>query len=300
MTFLTWMHTLTTNGRLSRCRNALTLSALLLVSAAIGAANSGGGPASLSRASQTPPAAGSDTPQGPQPPCGNDPIPSYPSLDGPAVVKAWSASDLGGDWVPPACTGWNMAGFTTLVTIAAQFRFEAGADGLLRRLGAISRLEGVGYWSTTHKRWQTLIVEAHALSEQRNGSPGTDKRADFTPDDMKPGAVLYFEQTDNLSGKAVYRMHIAEASPNRIVIDIENVSEMRYFLLPVIPPGETQSIYFLDRESDSLWGYYGIVRIGKHANRMIAGNEKSSINRAVAFYRHLVGIPTDQEPPAAR
>ena len=26
----------------------------------------------------------------------------------------------------------------------------------------------------------------------------------------------------------------------------------------------------------------------------------SSINRAVAFYRHFVGIPTDQEPPAAR
>jgi hypothetical protein len=42
------------------------------------------------------------------------------------------------------------------------------------------------------------------------------------------------------------------------------------------------------------------VRIGKNANRMIAGNESSAVNRAVAFYRSLVGIPGEQEPPAAR
>lgn len=241
-------------------------------------------------------ATGSETQVGPQPPCGNEPVPTYPALDEPANVKSWSAVDLGRDWVPPACTGWSARGFTTLVTAVARFRYSAGGEGLLRHIGAISELAGVRYWSTTHKRWQTLIVAAHALNDVQP----SQRRNDFTPDEMKPGAILYFEQSDNLSGKAVYRMHIAEASPNRVVIDIENVSEMRYFLLPVIPPGETQSIYFLDRESDSVWRFYGIVRIGKHANRMIAGNEKSSMNRAVAFYRHLVGIPTDQEPPAAR
>jgi len=44
-----------------------------------------------------------------------------------------------------------------------------------------------------------------------------------------------------------------------------------------------------------------IVDLGvKNANRLIAGNESSTVNRAVAFYRSLVGIPTGQEPPAAR
>jgi hypothetical protein len=43
-----------------------------------------------------------------------------------------------------------------------------------------------------------------------------------------------------------------------------------------------------------------MVRTGKNANPLISGNESSSINRAVAFYRHLVGIPTDQEPPEAK
>jgi hypothetical protein len=43
-----------------------------------------------------------------------------------------------------------------------------------------------------------------------------------------------------------------------------------------------------------------IVRTGKEANGLIAGNEFSSVNRAVAFYRYLVGVPATQEPPGAR
>ena len=112
--------------------------------------------------------------------------------------------------------------------------------------------------------------------------------------------MLYFEQVDNLSGKAIYRMHIAEASADRLVFDVENVSTVRYLLLTLLHPGEMQSIYFLDRESADVWRYYSMVRAGQNANRLIAGNESSAVNRAVAFYRHMVGIPADQEPPAAR
>ena len=117
---------------------------------------------------------------------------------------------------------------------------------------------------------------------------------------MKEGKVLYFEQVDNLSGTAIYRMHIAEASADRLVFDVENVSIMRYFFVTLFHPGEMQSIYFLDRESDNVWRYYSIARTGRNASRLATGHESSSINRAVAFYRSLAGIPTDQEPPAAR
>jgi len=70
-------------------------------------------------------------------------------------------------------------------------------------------------------------------------------------------------------------MHIAEASADRLVIDVENVSTMHYLFLPVFRPGELQSIYFLERESENVWRYYSIVRTGINANRMIAGNESS-------------------------
>lgn len=152
------------------------------------------------------------------------------------------------------------------------------------------------YWSTTHKRWQTLIVDAYALT----GLQTNQRREDFTPDEIKEGKVLYFEQVDNLSGKGIYRMHIAAASADRIVFDVDNVSTMSYLFMTVFHPGELQSIYFLDRESENVWRYYSIVRTGKNANRLLAGNESSAVNRAVAFYRYFVGIPADQEPPAAR
>jgi hypothetical protein len=47
-----------------------------------------------------------------------------------------------------------------------------------------------------------------------------------------------------------------------------------------------------------VWGYYGLW--GIRAGALTSGHEASSVNRALAFYRHVAGIPTDQEPPAAR
>jgi hypothetical protein len=233
---------------------------------------------------------------GPQPPCGTDPVPPYPALDDAAAAKSWSKSDFGRDWKPPACTGWTATGFTTLVTTAARFRYNSDAAALLRHIGAVSELAGMRYWSTTHQQWQTLVTQAAALA----GSASGQRRPDFTPEELHPGAVVYFEQTDNLAGKAVYRMHIAEASADRLVFDVENVTKLRYLLVTLFSPGEIQSIYFLDRESENVWRYYSMVRTGKNANRLVTGNESSAINRAVAFYRHMVGIPTAQEPPAAR
>jgi hypothetical protein len=282
--------------KLPGLRNALTLSTLLLVLAAVDPAQK------ADRLQLSPPALRGgrlidvESHLGPQPPCGDEPTPFYPGLNDLAIVKSWSKSDLGPDWKPPACSGWSEVGFTTLVTIAARFPHTSDTSGLFRQIGAISELAGMRYWSTTHKQWRTLIVDAYALTGLQSGR----RRGDFTSDEIKEGKVLYFEQVDNLSGKAIYRMHIVEASDKRLVFDVENVSTMRYFLIPILHPGDLQSMYFLDRESDSVWRYYSIVRTGKNANGAIAGNESSSVNRAVAFYRHMVGIPTAQEPPGAR
>ncbi len=182
------------------------------------------------------------------------------------------------------------------MTTVGRFRYTPAAEELLRHIGAISALAGVRYWSTTHQQWQMLIEDAHALPGAQSGQ----RRKDFTPDEMQEGKSLYFEQVDNLSGKAVYQMHIAQVSADRLVFEIENVSTMRYFFVTLFHPGETQSVYFLNRESENVWRLYSMVRTGKNASRLAAGHAASSINRAVAFYRALAGIPTNQEPPAAR
>ena len=129
---------------------------------------------------------------GPQPPCGQESAPPYPSLNSPPNVKFWSESDFGRDWRPPACTGWTGAGFSTLITTIARFRYTSGAEGLLRHIGAISELAGVRYWSTTHQQWQTLIVDAYAST----GSQNPQRREDFTADEVQEGKVLYFAQSE--------------------------------------------------------------------------------------------------------
>jgi hypothetical protein len=154
-----------------------------------------------------------------------------------ANVKSWSKSDFGRDWKPPACTGWTGVGFSTLITTVARFRYPPGSEGLLRRIGAISKLAGMRYWSTTHKQWQTLILTAHALTAARGGK----RRDDFDLEEMRAGKVLYLEQVDNLSGKGIFRLHITQASEDRIVFDVENVSSMHYFLVTLFSPGP--SIY---------------------------------------------------------
>ena len=214
------------------------------------------------------------------------------------MVKSWSESELGREWRPPTCTGWAGTGFSTLIATVARFRYASGAQELLRHVGAISELAGMRYWSTTHQQWQTLILNAHALTGPQPGR----RRQDFTPDEMQAGRVLYLEQADNLSGMATYRLRVIDTSADRLVFSVENVSIMRYLFVTLFHAGEMQSVYFLDRESTDVWRYYNISRSGPNASRLAAGpaHESSSINRAVALYRSLAGIPTDQEPPAAR
>src|SRR4249919_131486 len=72
---------------------------------------------------------------------------------------------------------------------------------------------------------QTLVEDANALTGALAGS----RRPDFASEEMQAGTTHYFAQVDNLSGTATHRLHVAEASADRLVVAIENVSTMRYF-----------------------------------------------------------------------
>jgi hypothetical protein len=180
-----------------------------------------------------------------------------------------------------------------VVAAAARFRYPSGVEGLRRRIGAVSALKGLVYWSTTHQQWRPLILDATALE---NGA----RRKDFALDEVVPGRDLFFQQQDNLFGTAEYRIRVLEAMPRRLVFATENTEGLRYLGLTIAQPGEIQTVVFLDTESKDIWRYYALARTGKAAGLFTAGHEASLINRAVASFRHLAGIPPDQEPPAAR
>jgi hypothetical protein len=232
----------------------------------------------------------------PMPPCAGEAFPTIPSVEASPIVKAWGRSDLPQTWSPPACTGWKNSDFTSMVVIAGRFRFAMGAEELRRRIGAISETAGIRYWSTTQKKWRTLILQAHALQTAGQDRP----RSDFALAEIAAGQTLFFTQEDNTFGRVTYRLRIRSAGADHISYEVENVSTIRYLLAAVLQPGDLQSIYFLDSDSADIWRYYAITRAGGRMGLFLKGSHASAVNRAIALYRHIAGIPTDQEPPAAR
>jgi hypothetical protein len=233
---------------------------------------------------------------GPRPPCGGAPETHYADPGALPNVQVWSDGGLGAGWAPPGCTGWMARGFRVLVALAASFRHDGGADDLLTHFGAVSALRGIRYWSTSDKDWRVLITDAAAL----DGPDAKRRRSDFPAATMRSGGDLYFMQNDSRSsGEVIYRMRVRESDPARLVIAIENVGPVRAFLMTLFHPGDLQSVYFLERRAPGIWGFYSLSRTGEGASPLAGGHKASYVNRAVAFYRHVAGVPTDQNPPVA-
>jgi hypothetical protein len=233
--------------------------------------------------------------EGPVPPCGAAPVPAYGAPGAAPEVAAWHEGKVDPAWRPADCLGWEEPGFTLMVALAGRFADAADSTAMLARFGAVSHLPGIRYWSVTDGRWQELVRAATAL----DGPDPARRRGDFRAEEMLGGGDLYFAERDNrATNEVVYRLRLREATPDRLVIEIENVSAVRWYLLTLFAAGELRTVFFLERSGPGAWRYYSLMRIGPGASG--AQYEKSYINRAAAFFRHVAGIPTDQAPPAAR
>ncbi len=235
-------------------------------------------------------------PDGPVPPCGAPPVPAYAAPESEPAVRYWERKDVSRDWKFPSCVPWTGTGFASMVTVSARFRHLGGADALISRVAAISGLKGIRYWSKTHGEWRTFIEDASALSAPDRAA----RRKDFSPDEIRAGAAVYFLQQDNVAGNVVYRLRVHESSPNRVVVGMENAGSVKKFFKTILHPTDAQMLYFFDRQSNDVWSFYGIMRVSDNASSLATGSPQSAINRAVAYYRHFAGIPTDKDPPAAK
>jgi len=233
---------------------------------------------------------------GPVPPCAGAPEPGYAAPGTLPTTRVWYQPNLDGGWGPPACIGWQTAEFGLLTAAAARFAYDGDARGLLGRFAAISKLTTVRYWSVTRRHWRELIPEAYALQ----GAERDRRRPDFTVAELLSGRELYFFQRENtLAGGLIYRMRLREHGPGRLALEIENAQAVRFLGIELFAPGTYQFLYFLEREAPGTWRYYGLMRTGPASRFLLRGYEASYVNRMVAIYRHLAGIPTDREPPAA-
>jgi hypothetical protein len=244
------------------------------------------------------PALASGATGGPQPPCAATAAAAYPPPGAPPRVEVWHGGDLEQSrWTPPECSGWAPSSRSKLVVaMAGSFRFDGTADELLARIGAISTLRSIRYWSVLNKTWRPLVIDSSALSRPDPGS----RRPDFMAREMTAGSELYYYGNDSRSGQTVYRMTVRERSPTRAVIAVENLSPLRILFLTLFEPGALQSVEFVELVSPGVWGVYFLTRTRAGVSALAAGWDAPYINRAVALYRHLIGMPTDADPPAAR
>jgi len=234
---------------------------------------------------------------GPQPPCGAVPSPPFPSPGASPKVEVWHAAELTRtEWTPAACTGWSASSRAKLIVVlAGSFRFQGNTEELLARLGSVSSFRSIRYWSTTDKAWRPTALDAVALSRPDRKS----ERSDFSASEMTEGSELYYWENDSRSGSIVYRMNVRERRPGRMVMAIENVSPVRALMFTLFGPGVLQTVEFLEQRGPNLWALYLITRVTTNASALALEHDASYVNRAVALYRYIVGMQTDQEPPAA-
>jgi len=218
----------------------------------------------------------------------------YPSTDAKPNAAVWQSTER--EWTPPLVLDWKKDKYTVLVMLAGTFHWSGGQDALLERIGRISSLQAVKYWTVTEQRWRQLFVESYAL--QSADEPG--RRANFSLEEITSGKPLLFYQRENRGiSEGVYRMRVS-SKPGRIVVTTENVKPLKAFLVSLIGAGEFQNSYILEQQSETEWSYYSTLRAGRGAYSLIIGGHDSSfINRAVALFRHVSGIATDGEPPLA-
>ena len=196
-----------------------------------------------------------------------------------------------------SCTAWRSNSASLIVGLAARFHNTPDAGVLLTRLGAISSLRGVRYWSVTDKQWNAMFTHAIALE----GSTAEKTRGDFSAAELRSGRDLYFLAVDNRSHyETVTRLRVNEGENGRIVVETGNVTPLRWLFTSFAAPGDIQTWYFLEHETADSWRFYSLTRV-QYASPWFSGviPNASYINRALAMFRYIAGIPTDREPPAA-
>jgi len=232
---------------------------------------------------------------GPQPPCGGSAVPGYGALDGPPVAGAWSHADLQrAGWQPPPCLGWQ-GDSRLVVALAARFRSPLSLDALAARLAAVSRHPSIRVWAVTRQEWRPLALDAWAL----DGPADKARRPDPPGDALVAGRDFYYAENTDVGGRTIYRLHVVEHTPERIVLTTENVTPIRAAIMTLFEPGALQAATVLSHDGPDGWSLYEISRAGADSSSFVAGYQSSYLNRLEAMRRYLAGLPTDRDPPIA-
>ena len=224
----------------------------------------------------------------PRLPCsGQSPLPAFAMEPRAPNVRVWSGWAWGAD-----CLAWPPERFKFIIAVGGTFAHAEDSSKLLARLGAISGMRGLRYWSVTDSDWRVLVKDAWAT----DGPDALQRRADFRADEMTAGSDRYFVEEDNRSSDPItYRMRVLDASPDRVAVELQNLTPVRYFGFVMLPPGSLRAAYFMQRLDSETWGFYEIFASGEQASALVELGKASYTNRARALYAHFTGTSAEAQ-----
>jgi len=213
--------------------------------------------------------------------------PAYADVGSSPNVEAWKKLAL----LPSNCHALLERPPLLTVAIAATFLHSGTIEDVALRLGAISRTQGLKYWSATDKKWRELVSTASALESADKKS----NRDDFTAKEILSGKTLHFAQNDTRSwGLNVFSMSSISASADHLTVTSQNTKSVRIGPVKLFDVGDLQTVVFITRAHGNSWYYYSLAIVKDSA---LPAPDKSLINRQAAMYRFLTGKQTDKEPP---
>lgn len=230
---------------------------------------------------------------GPTPPCtaGAAAEPAYAAIGEPPAFAVWHGSDVA---LPGDCRDLPDSKPTFALALAARFDGSHTLDELAGRIGAVSVMKTIRYWSVSDGAWRELIDDAFALA----GPEATQRRGDFTAAEILSGRRLYVALDDTRStGVNVFSLTARAEGSERLVVTMTNLSPLGFGPFTIFDEGTLHAVHYIDRLSDGSWGYYTLWSV---TSEDIGDPERSFLNRAAALYRFFADIPTDREPPLAR
>jgi len=102
------------------------------------------------------------------------------------------------------------------------------------------------------------------------GRGTTSVGADPAGEALVAGRGFYYVERTDVGGRTLYRLHVVEHTPQRIVLSTENVTAIRAALVTLFEPGALQMATVLSNDGPSAWSFYEISRAGADSSSFVA------------------------------
>jgi hypothetical protein len=235
----------------------------------------------------------SKTASGPLLPCAGSSarsVPGYGEPNAQPQVGVWRDIELN---AADSCLGTVTGHFELVIALAGRFESAESLTEIAKRIGAVSSIRGLKYWSVTDEKWRPLSTNAFAVRDVF----GPIARADFSAAEVLSGDALFFSRDDSRStGQTLYEARAVAVSEDSLMLETRNVTAVQLLLFTLFEAGELRSIHYLHHDAGSRWNYYGLTAARTLG---VLSDERSFINRAAAYFRYLADQPADGASPLA-